>query len=151
MARNGSRRTLPHFIEENGLKRFVLILRRLQDVFFERKCRIANSTLQKRRFWHVFAHFLAWCFCEFDVVKIQTSRAAIAISACDVGKLRLRRCQTRRFKTYFAPLHDVCKSSKKKAKRRFALSFCLFRKVVEAAKNLHNPSVNTFFFRTFAK
>jgi len=94
---------------------------------------------------------LAWCFYEFNVVKFPTPRAAIAISACGVGKLRLRRCQTRRFKTYFAPLHDVCKSSKKKAKRRFALSFCLFRKVVEAAKNLHNPSVNTFFFRTFAK
>ena len=137
MARNGSRCTLPHFFEENGLKRFVLILRRLQDVFFGRKCRIGNSRLQKRPFMRVFAHFLACVFCELSVLKFQTSRAEFVISACWVCNLRVLRRKTRRFKPCFAPLCDVCNNSRKiviwtfmwqNVKRRMVslgLAFCL--------------------------
>ena len=91
----------------------------IHRALFAPKCRFAKYALQNTYFSPVFAHILAWCFYEFNVVKIQTSRATIAISACCVAKLRLRRCQTRRFKTNLAPLCDVCNNSKKKAKCRF--------------------------------
>ena len=73
----------------------------LRVAFSDKKCQIVNYKWQNGKYRAVFAHFLAWSFCEHNVVKFQTRRVMIANITCCVGKDNVLRGQIWRFSSPF--------------------------------------------------
>ena len=101
--------------------------------------RFDNSILQNKHFSLVFAHFSTWGVARISQARNQSPRAALAISACGVGRRDVRRGRFRRFASPFSLFGSVCKSSRKKGFGCFVLHFVIFRLAPFAHANVLLP------------
>ena len=88
----------------------------LRVAFPAKKCQIVNCKWQNGKYRAVFAHFLAWSFCEHNVVKFQTRRVMFANITCCVFQHSTLCCQ---FWRVLSPFSTCAKIAKRKPQTDF--------------------------------